>query len=113
MSKFIITGGKSLSGQIEVKGAKNSALKILPAALLTEEVVSISNLPDIEDVRRSIELLAGLGAQVNQTSPNSCLIKAKNIKKFELKEELAPIRAAVLSAWVNGRLICLWKASLP
>ena len=97
MSKFIITGGKPLSGQIEVKGAKNSALKILPATLLTEETVSISNLPDIEDVHRSIELLSELGAEINKTGSSSYDIKAKNIKKFELSPEFAKkFRASIM-----------------
>ena len=97
MPKFIITGGQPLKGEIKVSGAKNSALKILPAALLTEEPVTIANLPEIEDVRRSIELLTGLGAQVNLISPSSCVIEAKNIKKFELNPELAKkFRASIM-----------------
>ncbi|MDD4900687.1 MAG: UDP-N-acetylglucosamine 1-carboxyvinyltransferase [Patescibacteria group bacterium] len=97
MSKFIITGGRPLAGEIEVKGAKNSALKILPAALLTEETVSISNLPDIEDVRRSIELLEGLGAEIKKTGHSSCDIETKNIKKFELGEKLTKkLRASIM-----------------
>jgi len=97
MSKFIIKGGKSLAGEIEVKGAKNSATKILPASLLTEETVSISNLPDIEDVNRSIEILAGLGAKITKTGPDSRDIETKNINKFELNPELAKkFRASVM-----------------
>lgn len=97
MSKFIITGGRPLSGQIEVKGAKNSALKILPAALLTEETVSISNVPDIQDVHCSIELLAELGVQVKKTGADSYDINSKNIKRFELSANFAKkFRASIM-----------------
>jgi UDP-N-acetylglucosamine 1-carboxyvinyltransferase len=97
MSKYVITGDKPLSGEIEVKGAKNSALKILPAALLTEQVVSISNLPDIEDVHRSLELLKELGVEIDKTGTNSCNLKSKDIKKFELSQEFAKkFRASIM-----------------
>lgn len=86
-----------MAGEIEVKGAKNSALKILPAALLTEATVSITNLPDIEDVRRSIELLADLGAKIKTTGSNSRDIETKNVKKSELNPELAKkFRASIM-----------------
>lgn len=64
MPKFIINGGKTLSGKIAVSGAKNSALKIIPAALLSTETISIKNIPEIEDVKRSFEVLSDLGAKI-------------------------------------------------
>jgi len=97
MPKFIITGGKALAGEIEVKGAKNLALKILPATLLTDEAVSIFNLPDIEDARRSIELLTGLGAEIKKTGPSSLDIQTKKIKNSELSPEFAKkFRASIM-----------------
>ena len=61
MSKFIITGQNSLSGEIKVSGAKNAALKLLAAAILTDEECHFKNVPDIADVRVMIELLKDIG----------------------------------------------------
>ncbi len=66
MSKFIINGPSKLSGEIEVKGAKNAALKIIPAALLSSEEIEISNLPDIEDIKKALNLLKDLGAKITK-----------------------------------------------
>ena len=68
MSSFIITGGRQLSGDIVPQGAKNEALQVLCAVLLTEEKVTIENIPDIRDVNRLIELLQLLGVKVEQES---------------------------------------------
>jgi len=70
MAKFIIHGQKPLSGEIAVGGAKNAALKIIPAALLSEEAVSILNLPEIEDIKRSLELFADLGGVIEGEAPS-------------------------------------------
>ena len=61
MSSFIIQGNASLSGDIVPQGAKNEALQVLCAVLLTPEKVRINNLPDIRDVKRLIEILIALG----------------------------------------------------
>ena len=66
MAKLIIKGGKKLSGEIRVSGAKNSALKIIPAAILSKEKLTIKNLPDIEDIEKSLGLLESLGAKVSR-----------------------------------------------
>lgn len=65
MSRFIIQGGQSLSGEIEVSGAKNAALKMMAAALLTDEEVYLKNVPDISDIRTMKEILVKLGARIN------------------------------------------------
>lgn len=96
MSKFIIEGQVSLSGEIEVKGAKNAALKIIPAALLSSEEISITNLPNIEDITRSLELMKDLGADVRRDK-DKCEIKIKEIKKNELEPEYAnKFRASIM-----------------
>ena len=64
MDKLLITGGKALSGSLRISGAKNSALKILAGTLLTDEAVSIGNVPHLHDVTTMIELLGCLGAEV-------------------------------------------------
>jgi len=65
---FRVTGGQSLHGTIIPQGAKNEALQILCAVLLTEEEMLIENLPDILDVQRLITLIKGLGVQVERIS---------------------------------------------
>lgn len=65
MSKFCINGGKKLNGEINISGAKNSALKILTAAILTKEESTISNVPDIIDIRSMIKIVESIGAKIN------------------------------------------------
>ncbi|MBN2595975.1 UDP-N-acetylglucosamine 1-carboxyvinyltransferase [Labilibaculum sp.] len=79
MSTFEIIGGKSLKGELTPQGAKNEALQILCATLLTEEKVTIHNIPNILDVNKLIELLSELGVKVNQESKNTYSFEAKNI----------------------------------
>ena len=63
-NSFEIIGGKPLKGQITPQGAKNEALQVISAVLLTKEKVTISNVPDITDVNKLIDLLIALGVQV-------------------------------------------------
>ena len=58
MEKIVINGGKPLSGEVSISGAKNAALGILPACILTEETMVIENLPDIQDIRNYIIIIA-------------------------------------------------------
>lgn len=88
MPKFIITGGQELRGEITVKGAKNAALKIIPAAILSPETITINNLPDIEDIGKSFDLLADLGAEVKKQG-DSVTINTAKIQKTELSAKLA------------------------
>ncbi|HSU49672.1 MAG TPA: hypothetical protein VLJ41_03755, partial [Segetibacter sp.] len=64
MSSFKVTGGKKLKGEITPQGAKNEALQIISAVLLTAEKVTITNIPDIVDVNLQIELLHEMGVKV-------------------------------------------------
>ena len=68
---FVVTGGRSLSGELQPQGAKNEALQIISAVLLTDEVVTISNIPDIIDVNKLIDLLRGLGVTVDRITPDT------------------------------------------
>ncbi|MBN2884797.1 UDP-N-acetylglucosamine 1-carboxyvinyltransferase [Patescibacteria group bacterium] len=88
MPKFIITGGRPLSGKIAVSGAKNSALKIIPAALLSAEVLTIKNLPGIEDVERSFEVLTDLGAKIERNG-NEATINTSGLNSTELNAKMA------------------------
>lgn len=98
MAKFVISGQKPLSGEIRVSGAKNAALKVIPASLMLEGKTVVTNIPQIEDVKRMVELIADLGATVD--SQGSVLtIDPTTINKTELHPQLHQrLRASILLA---------------
>jgi UDP-N-acetylglucosamine 1-carboxyvinyltransferase len=79
MSSFIVRGGKTLSGTIVPQGAKNEALQVVSAVLLTAEAVTISNLPDIIDVNLLIDLLADMGVKVLRLAPGTVQFMADDV----------------------------------
>ena len=70
MQAFKIKGGKKLNGEVRPQGAKNEALQIICATLLTSEEVVINNIPDIIDINKLISLLKSLGVKVKKLKPN-------------------------------------------
>ena len=88
MKQLIIEGGHELSGTIPISGAKNSAVALIPAAILSDEVVTIENVPNISDIDALKEILEYLGATVER---NQTLIKIDpmNIKNKEIPEEIS------------------------
>ena len=87
MSTFKIEGGKSLKGEIVPQGAKNEALQIICATLLTADKVKVSNIPDIRDVNKLIDLLISLGVEVTRQGKGVFTFKASNINKDYLKSD--------------------------
>ena len=79
MASFEIIGGHKLKGEITPQGAKNEALQIICATLLTPEKVVINNIPDIRDVNKLIELLGDMGVQVTNPATGTFTFKADNI----------------------------------
>ena len=79
MASFRVEGGYKLSGQITPQGAKNEALQVICATLLTEDEVIISNIPDILDVNNLINLLSSLGVSVRRVGDGTYGFCAKNI----------------------------------
>jgi UDP-N-acetylglucosamine 1-carboxyvinyltransferase len=79
MNAFEIIGGKKLKGEIQPQGAKNEALQILSAVLLTDQKLTISNIPDIVDVNKLIELLGDLGVSIERLSKDTYTFEAANI----------------------------------
>lgn len=79
MASFRVTGGYTLQGEITPQGAKNEALQIICATLLTEEKVVVNNIPDILDVNNLIGLVASIGVEVDRLTKNKCSFRAKNI----------------------------------
>ncbi len=88
MSSFIIQGGKRLSGEVIPQGAKNEALQILCAVLLTAEPVNITNLPDIVDVNKLIDLLSSMGVKTQKQGEGAYRFQADdvNLDYFKTKE---------------------------
>lgn len=103
MASFEVTGGKKLKGEITPQGAKNEALQIISAVLLTEEEVQIDNIPDIIDVRLLMDLLVGLGVKIEKKSEGSFTFQAKDIYvdyigTEDFKRKSSKIRGSVLIA---------------
>ena len=101
MSTFKIEGGHQLKGSIKPQGAKNEALQILCAVLLTPEEVTIKNIPDIVDVNKLITLLGNLGVAVNKLDANSYTFKAEHInleylESDEFKVEGRGLRGSIM-----------------
>src|SRR5471030_1864380 len=79
MNAFEIRGGRQLKGSITPQGAKNEALQVICAALLTDERVTLTNVPDIIDVNTLIELLEDMGVKVERPTKNTVILQAANI----------------------------------
>ena len=79
MSSFEVRGGKKLSGEITPQGAKNEALQIISAVLLTPEKVTITNIPDIIDVNLLIELLGEMRVKIDRVSRDTCIFQSDNV----------------------------------
>ncbi|MCF8426196.1 MAG: UDP-N-acetylglucosamine 1-carboxyvinyltransferase [Bacteroidia bacterium] len=107
MSVFKIQGGKKLKGELTPQGAKNEALQILSAVLLTEDEIEISNIPLIRDVMKLIELLGDLGVEVKKVKEDTYSFKAKNVNLDYLLSEDFKLKGASLrgSIMIIGPLL--------
>lgn len=74
MEQYVIKGGTPLKGEVEISGAKNAALAILAAAIMTDETVTVTNLPDVRDINVLLQSIEGIGAIVKRESKNSVKI---------------------------------------
>lgn len=114
MKSFEVTGGCKLSGEVIPQGAKNEALQVLCAVLLTHEEIVISNIPDITDVRMLIEMLADLGVQVSRISTDTWSFKAADVKiddmyDADFLDKATRLRGSVMLA---GPLLSRYKRSV-
>jgi UDP-N-acetylglucosamine 1-carboxyvinyltransferase len=99
MESFVIEGGYPLNGRVRPAGNKNAALPIIAACLLTDQPVTLSNVPRILDVETMLELVADLGVDIERPAPGEVRIHAAEVPRHELDEELCQrIRASVLLA---------------
>jgi len=116
MNAFEIIGGKKLKGEIHPQGAKNEALQIISAVLLTEEKITISNIPDIKDINKLIELLGDLGVIIERLSKDTYTFEAKNIDLDFFKTETFKSKGGSLrgSIMIVGPLLGRFgKAAIP
>ena len=116
MGTFIVHGGKSLKGEITPQGAKNEALQILCAVLLTSEKVSVKNIPEIRDVSKLIELLGSLGVKINKESSSVTTFQAQDInldylRTKEFWDQSMSLRGSIM---IVGPLLARFgKALIP
>lgn len=113
---FIVQGNAKLSGKITPQGAKNEALQIVSAVLLSEDLITLENVPDIVDVQKLIALLTGLGVKVNRLSKNSYTFQADDIdlQYFASADYQAEARKIRGSVMLLGPLLARFgKAFLP
>jgi UDP-N-acetylglucosamine 1-carboxyvinyltransferase len=111
MKAFEVIGGKRLQGEIVPQGAKNEALQILSAVLLTPEPVTISNIPDILDVNLLIDLLEDLGVMVNRIDRHTCVFEAKDVQLDKLEDPEFQKNSSRLrgSVMIAGPLLARYK----
>lgn len=111
MNSFEVTGGKRLKGEIIPQGAKNEALQVISAVLLSKSKITISNIPDILDVNLLIEVLQEMGVKVNRSSRHECSFQADDVNTDYLNSETfrkksGRLRGAVMLA---GPLLARFK----
>ncbi len=116
MATFVVEGGKPLKGEITPQGAKNEALQIICAVLLTSEPVTINNIPDIRDINNLIELLRCFGVKVQQNSPSSYTFQADdvdldNFYTEEYRKQSTSLRGSIMI--VGPMLGRFGKAYIP
>ena len=112
MEQYVIKGGNPLVGEVEIGGAKNAALAILSAAIMTDETILIENLPDVRDINVLLEAIAGIGAQVERIDRSTVKINGSTINDISVDYEyIKKIRA---SYYLLGALLGKYKhAEVP
>ena len=113
MDKFQIVGGKVLSGEVTISGAKNAALPILLATMLTQEPVTLHNVPDLRDVQTCLKLLTMMGKSYERCGDNSYMISGKvtsNVAPYELVKTM---RASILALGPLNAFLGSAEVSLP
>ncbi len=114
MDAFEVVGGKKLAGELVPQGAKNEALQIISAVLLTSEKITISNVPDIRDVNALIDVLRDLGVKVDKTSSDTFTFQANDVDPDQLvsqnfKKKAASLRGSIM---IVGPLLARFKKAV-
>ncbi|MDF2952255.1 MAG: UDP-N-acetylglucosamine 1-carboxyvinyltransferase, partial [Anaerocolumna sp.] len=107
MEQYIIKGGKALQGEVSIGGAKNAALGIIAAAIMTDDTVTIDNLPDIRDINVLLQAIEEIGAKVERVNKHTVKINGKNIDSISIDYEF--IRKIRASYYLLGALLGKYK----
>ena len=107
MEQYIIKGGHPLVGEVEIGGAKNAALAILAASIMTDETVMVDNLPDVNDINVLLDAIEGIGAGIRRVDRHTVKINGKNIDSVDIEYDyIKKIRA---SYYLLGALLGKYK----
>lgn len=106
MYKYIIEGETRIQGEVDVSGSKNASLPILAASILNSGITKLYNIPDIEDVRITLEILKRLGCKVERTD-NAVIVNSKDVKETTIPDEL--MRKLRSSIVIVGAIIARFK----
>ena len=107
MEQYIIKGGHPLVGEVEIGGAKNAALAILAAGIMTDETVHIENLPDVNDINVLLDAIQGIGASVHRVNRHTVTINGRGVSDFNIEYDyIKKIRA---SYYLLGALLGKYK----
>lgn len=109
MAQYIMNGGSPLVGEVAIGGAKNAALGILAAAIMTDEDVCIENLPDVKDINVMLEAIKAIGASVERLDRHSVKINASSVKDILVDDEF--IRRIRASYYFIGALLGKYKSA--
>ena len=109
MEQYIMKGGNPLVGDVVISGAKNAALGILAASIMTDEEVLIENLPDVRDINVLLEAIEEIGARVERIDRHTARINAKHIKEVSVDDEY--IRKIRASYYFIGALLGKYKSA--
>ena len=107
MEQYIIKGGNPLVGEVKIGGAKNAALAILAAAIMSDETVMIDNLPDVNDINVLLDAISGIGASVHRVDRHTVKINGRGVSSFDIEYDyIKKIRA---SYYLLGALLGKYK----
>ena len=109
LEKFVINGGNALKGEVRISGAKNAAVAILPAVLLSDEPCVIENLPNISDVTTLLKAMQCLGAQIKTINKTTVEIDPRHVNSFVVSKKMAEGMRA--SSYFLGDLLGSLKRS--
>ena len=108
MEQYVIKGGNPLVGEVDIAGAKNAALAILSAAIMTDETILIENLPDVRDINVLLEAISEIGAQVERIDKSTVKINGSTIGNLSVDYELSRRSVLLIIFWV----LCLVSISM-
>lgn len=112
MAQYVIRGGTPLVGEVEIGGAKNAALGILAASIMTDETVTIENMPDVRDTAVLLDAMEGIGVQLNRIDRHTVKINGSHVRNVNIEYEL--IKRIRASYYLVGALLGKYKeAEVP